>query len=420
MSRMKTARTSEASTPRAGLPSALAAITALLVGCAPQTGMELSGTVDDTAFTADELEGQELTLGVWVGSEPKVGSRPDASASFDEIQVRRGDAVLNPFDWKTGLFLKPEARFWVAAYYEPEGAADTVPDPDGLLSSIGPFAATAETFEELDLRIHPPGRADVPTVAERLEDLAGVHESGDPQAFMDLIHPFYLDPWFRGFEEMKLWVRGAYAVGATAYADPVSAPLAGLYSTAVRDAYEMSGFAVETITSNENTDSGTVGIDYRMNGKLPKRQGILDVHERWVLSYRETPDDLLISRIRVQLQELRVQDVFEVQFVDPPHTIGAGTSQVQLTWADNAAGAVTWVVGVDRYDPETENWSILDEIAIVADEKEETVIIGPNSSSLKMTLSPSRFYRFRVHPVDDAGDRFFPSTVYATGVDYPY
>src|SRR5690606_7505423 len=82
----------------------------------------------------------------------------------------------------------------------------------------------------------------------------------------------------------------------------------------------------------------------------------LEVVERWLLTFSDTPDDRLISRIHVQVQDIRAPDLHDVklQAADP----FAADQGIILRWTDTASTlAGAYEVTIDQYDPQARVWT---------------------------------------------------------------
>lgn len=395
------------------------AATLALPACLGDVGITLSGSIDDSTLDESARVGRVLRVAAWVGREPGPGVRPDQVTDWKEIESSELN-VLNPFFWQTRLHPSATADLWIGAFYEAETAKDGVPAEGDHLAVLGPIAVSSEELRNLEISIGFGDEVSRPTVASVIERASMALVEGDAEAFLETIHPFYSDPMRLDWHVLPAWVAGTFGEGGTAYTTPVSAPLAGFLSPATRESSGMANVAWKTELTNESSGTASATLSYSLATTLGSR---LEVVERWLLTFSDTPDDRLISRIHVQVQDIRAPGLHDVklQTSDP----FAADQGIILRWTDTANTlASAYEVTVDQYDTQARVWSEVGAStpgAIPANSSGEYQIAIGTSLQASIILAPVQdaFYRMRVYPIRN-GTRQAPSTAFVRGPNYPY
>lgn len=404
---------------RASRRRSLAALALGLVlsACAGNEGITLVGSIDDSTLDASARAGRTLRVAVWVGREPGAGVRPDQVATWQDIESREQN-VLNPFFWQTRLRPAPSADVWVGAFYESDAALDGVPAEGDSLAFIGPVPVSSEELRGLAITMRFGDAVSRPSVDAALARLTAALVDGDAAAFLAGLHPFYGDPLRLDWHTMPAWVAGTWGADGTAYTSPVSAPLAGFLSPATREAMGMANVTWATELSNNNTLTASGVLSYSLATTLGSR---INFSERWLVTFRTTPDDLLGSRVHVQTQDVAAPDLHDVriQTSDP----FAADQGIVVRWTDTANTlAEGYVVTLDVFAADTGFWRAVGESAPVpANSSAEYQIAVGTSLLAAISHDPQddAFYRIRVVPIRN-GERQVPSTAFVRGPDYPY
>jgi hypothetical protein len=392
-------------------------LAASLAACSGDDGITLVGSIDDSTLDEAARAERTLRLAVWVGREPGAGVRPDQVTDWKEVESREQN-VLNPFLWQTRLRPSVTADLWVGAFYESNAALDGVPAEGDSLAVIGPLAVSSEELRGLAITMSFGDAVSRPSVDVALGRLTAALIDGDADAFLAALHPFYGDPMRLDWHTMPSWAAGTWGEGGTAYTTPVSAPLAGFLSAATREAVGMANVTWATELSNNNSLTANGVLSYSLATTLGSR---INFSERWLLTFRTTPDDLLASRIHVQTQDVAAPDLHDVQIqTSDPFAADQG---IVVRWTDTTNTlAEAYEVTLDRFASADRSWvEVGASTPVPVNSSAEYQLAVGTSLQAAIVHEPQEdaFYRIRVHPIR-GGDRQVPSTAFVRGPDYPY
>lgn len=370
--------------------------------------------------------GRLLRIAAWVDQEPAEGVRPaeiiHIEGSDDPTELCRqttrssSDAESNVF-WvcKTDLFVDPLHEIWIGAYYEREDAVDLLPSPGEFLTYVGPITlAPGQTqLADLEITILDPDAPDLLSTEQVVSALADALIAADADAFLDLVHPFVGNPWNFDFNEIQRLGQGGFATATTVYADPLSAPLSGMLNDDLRDKIELEELAVEVTLIDANARTARWTLSY--SAKLDDNEGRFAVAEDWRLAFRETPSAVLL-------------DYWAVDWVHVGDTTLTNASlaegALRMEWTHPVGALATgFRVYVDTYNPNTSEWTpAVTSPTITANASGEYVctLAAAGSCVPGVEFPDDRYYRVRIHPLDDDGRERRPAVAYIAGDTYPF
>jgi len=361
------------------------------------TGIRFDITLNEGAVAAVLKPEQKLRMAAWIGVVPAVGVRPSKVFHVEESVNPDDKCIDDPTDLgvficETGVLANPGANLYVGAFYEVADSADGVPDPGEFLTVTGPVTVASPngSVDSISLTIVNDQLLTQPDVATVIATLGSIVQSGSFTKFRELLDPFYSDFRQLDFYDLQNWVQGLFTAGAVAYANPLSAPLAGLFSDDVRTALQMEAVTLDLVGTSGNL--ATVNVSYSIREKANENR--FTVAERWAVGTRESDNDRLVTSINIQYQNFD-----QVKFTGDGGIYVDGV--VTADWSDSVADADNFYVGIDQYNDTTFDWNPLGVDVKVGGSVGNCTFgpLGTCADGNALVLVDSGYYRVRVSAV---------------------
>lgn len=376
-----------------------------LGACEAPQGVDIRGSVDDTAVPAVIRKERVTQLAAWF-QKPDVGSRPEAVVNLKEVLASRGTGKVNEFLWHSPLNPEMEAQIYVGAFLESPTLSNRIPDPGEYLSYTGPLSPLQLTNVEIVLlpEAYEKDQPKVASLLKAIEDLLNL--PSEFPSFLALIHPFYLDPLQRTSEELPLWLNASYPNLITLYASPLSAPQWGWFSPSFREQYELRDFAFTLKSFDELGKTARVTLAYKMTVGV-----VREIEEELVLYFSPIGSGLYLRKIVPLSQAVKgvVTPGGEAILAgDPP--------QLTLSWNPAIVGELK----IQEYNAPTRTFTDLIPPQSLNGSSNQVSIgpgVSPATGAIRAPLSARGFYRFLVVPSDNPQ---LPGIFYAQGKDYPF
>ncbi|RMF19238.1 MAG: hypothetical protein D6761_00895 [Candidatus Dadabacteria bacterium] len=395
-------------------------VATMLAGCDfNPPGVVVQVRVDNLALLGQLKADQDLRIAGWVQAEaPREGERPDRVFHHEEVLDKNVLGTLDEicltetndptlYTCTTHLQIAPGGTLWLGAFYEARGFADDVPDPGEFLSVTGPITIDApdQKIDNLVITMRDPDAVSVPGADEAFAAVTGAIIDGDPEAFMERIHPLFYNDWGIDFDQFAAWVTGAFANTTQTFGDPLTAPLAGFWSSDVRTRLNIQNVQV----SAEPPNGFSLFADVSYVAQASRNQSTFPVVERWKVDTLDAIDQRLISSINVLWQNVD-ETVIGVAEIEP-----GPPAKLTVGWS-NTGNPDSFTVSLDQYDSARFAWDPVTSVSVAA--SVNTCSFGTSASCVNgLPVTTSAFYRVQVIPVE-GGTARRASSAFVSGEDY--